>query len=342
MNDSDTDSLSWYMANVSEHYKFNLKLAYLNINSITNKIYEVKEMLGKEMFDILFIAESKLTLRPLQHYSPNLALGLYVETERKAAEDFVYRRAKFEPRDEESICLDVKDVNNSRFLVYGCYRSPGKCNEFVASMSSAAELMYKTRKGLLLIRDFNQDIYTNFVVNGLPNKNLLDLCHRFCFVNKITEPIRVTDITKSLLGVILVERHITSGNLQLGLSDHDLVFVVRKNKFPRPKPGLIEYRSIKNFDNEEFLTELENAPWGSAYCFSDVDDIWGHCSALYKNIFDRHGPVKNKWVRGDHRGYHLKFSTKSPGTIGCLNVTGRTQLTISGLRLSNSVTKSPR
>ena len=60
MNDSDTDSLSWYMANVREHYKFNLKLAYLNINSITNKIYEVREMLGKEMFDILFIAESKI------------------------------------------------------------------------------------------------------------------------------------------------------------------------------------------------------------------------------------------------------------------------------------------
>ena len=48
MNDSDTDSLSWYMANVSEYYKFNQKLAYLNINSITNKIDEVKEVLGKD------------------------------------------------------------------------------------------------------------------------------------------------------------------------------------------------------------------------------------------------------------------------------------------------------
>ena len=77
------------------------------------------------------------------------------------------------------------------------------------------------------------------------------------------------------------------------------VFVVRKNKFPRPKPGLIEYRSMKNFDNAEFLTELENAPWDSAYCFSDVDDIWGHWSALNKIVLDRHAPVKKKWVRGD-------------------------------------------
>ena len=208
----------------------------------------------------------KLTLRPLQHYSPNLALGSYAESERKAAEDFlvyfradlsVYRGAKLEPREVGSIWLDVKDVNNGRFLVCGCYRSPGKCNEleFMASMSSAAELMYKTRKELLLIGDFNQDMYTNFVENLLPNKNLVDLCHRFCFENKITELTRVTDRAKSLLDVILVshpEGYTTSGNMQLGLSDHDLVFVVGKNKFSRPKPRLIEYRSMKNFDNVEF------------------------------------------------------------------------------------------
>ena len=128
----------------------------------------------------------------------------------------VYRRAKLEPRDLESICLDVKDVNNSRFLVRGCYRLPGKCNEleFMASMSSAAEPMYKTRKELPLIGDFNQDMYTNFVENRLPNKNLVDFCHRFCSLNKITEPTRVTDRTKSLLDVILVghaERYIKSG-----------------------------------------------------------------------------------------------------------------------------------
>ena len=149
----------------------------------------------------------------------------------------------------------------------------------MASMSSAAELMYKTRKELFSIGGFNQDMYMNFVENRLPNKNLVDFRHRLCFVNKITELTRVTDRTKSVLDVILVshaERYITSGNLQLGLSDHDRVFVVRKSKLPRPKPRLIEYRSMKNFDNAEFLTELKRRPWGTT-----------------------HAPVKKKWVRSD-------------------------------------------
>ena len=38
-------------------------------------------------------------------------------------------------------------------------------------MSSAAELMYKTQKELVLIRDFNQDMYMNFAENRLPDRN---------------------------------------------------------------------------------------------------------------------------------------------------------------------------
>ena len=41
----------------------------------------------------------------------------------------VYRRAKLEPADIETICLGVKDTNRSRFLVCACCRSPGKCKE---------------------------------------------------------------------------------------------------------------------------------------------------------------------------------------------------------------------
>lgn len=43
--------------------------------------------------------------------------------------------------------------------------------EFMVSMSSAAKLMYKTRKELVLIRDFKQDMYMNFAENRLPDRN---------------------------------------------------------------------------------------------------------------------------------------------------------------------------
>lgn len=121
MNDSETDLSSGYMANVCGYYKFNLKLAYLNINNITNKIDEVKEMLGKGMFDILFIAESKIDSTTSTTLLAQPGFGLVHRDRKKGGGGLleyiraglsVYQRVKLEPRDVKLIRLEVKDVNN--------------------------------------------------------------------------------------------------------------------------------------------------------------------------------------------------------------------------------------
>ena len=84
-----------------------------------NKVDEVEEMLNKNLFDILFLAETKIdstvssTLPSQQGYR-------IVRKDR-------FRRSKLEPADIESICLDLQD-KKCRFIVCACYRSPGKCN----------------------------------------------------------------------------------------------------------------------------------------------------------------------------------------------------------------------
>ena len=40
------DSVDWFTSAVCGYYKSNIKIAYLNINSIQNKLDEVKEMLN--------------------------------------------------------------------------------------------------------------------------------------------------------------------------------------------------------------------------------------------------------------------------------------------------------
>ncbi|CAB3978457.1 Hypothetical predicted protein, partial [Paramuricea clavata] len=125
---------------------------------------------------------------------------------------------------------------------------------------------------------------------------------RFCLVNKITELTRVTDKTKTLIDVILTtydEHYSTAGSLSLGISNHDLVFIVRKNKLVRPKPWLIEFRSMKNFNHSKFLADLEMVPWDSVYLYDNADDVWNHWSTLYTEILDQHAPIKKKWVRSD-------------------------------------------
>ena len=112
-----------------------------------------------------------------------------------------YRRLKLESSDIESICLDVKDSNNSRFIVCACYRSPTKCKEsdFLVSLSAAAENMYNTRKELLLLGDFNMDMYENRDEGRFPDIRLVVFCNRFCFSNRFSEPSRVSKTSKSLI-----------------------------------------------------------------------------------------------------------------------------------------------
>ena len=105
----------------------------------------------------------------------------------------------------------------------------------------------------------------------LPENSLFkDFCERFCICNQIREPTRVTEKTKTFIVVILAshpERFAVWGNLELGLSGHDLVYVIQKSNTPRPTAREFVYRTMKNFKG----TELGRIP---AYAFDDVNDLW--------------------------------------------------------------------
>ena len=145
------DSTSWYKANICNYYKSNLKIAYLNINSIQNKLYEVKNMLKRNFFDILFVAESKIDNTFSNELLKQPGYRIIRRDRKKGAggliayvrEDLpVYRRRKLEPESVESICLDNMDAKKSRFIVCACYRSPEFCKvtNFVSGFCVFAQL----------------------------------------------------------------------------------------------------------------------------------------------------------------------------------------------------------
>ena len=101
------DSSERFYSNINSYYMSNIKIAHLNINSIQNKLDEVKNMLNRNMFDILFIGETKLDdtfpANLLQHPGYRLirqdrkrgAGGLMVFVRENLS---AYRRRKLEPQ----------------------------------------------------------------------------------------------------------------------------------------------------------------------------------------------------------------------------------------------------
>ena len=215
-------------------------------------------MLNRYLFDILFISETKLDSTTSDFFLRQPGYRTIQRDHKKGAggliafvrEDLpVCRRCKLEPELVESICLDVMGSRKARFIVCACYRSPKFCKiaDFISSLTSAAELMYRSREEILLIGDFNIDMLVRGNREDTENNSLKDFCDRFCLHNQIKETTRLTQKTMTLLDVILAshpERYVMCGNLHLGVSDHDLVYAVRKNKLARPNARVIEYRSM--------------------------------------------------------------------------------------------------
>lgn len=133
--------------------------------------------------------------------------------------------------------------------------------------------------------------------------NLLNFCDQSCLSNTILSPTRVTASTKMLLDVILVshpERFASSGTLHTGINDHDLIYIVRKQKLPKAIVRSIEYRSMKNFGEPVFVSALRDTPWDTAYVFDDVNDMYYHWESLLKQAIDDHAPIKCKKLKSNH------------------------------------------
>ena len=93
----------------------------------------------------------------------------------------------------------------------------------------------------------------------------------------IKDHTRITDISNTILDLIFVtnpDKVFSSGVHSLGLSDHSLIYLIRKNKKVHLAPRTIKSRSFKNFDDKDFVDTVKNLDWDKVTSCSDVDSAW--------------------------------------------------------------------
>ena len=126
-----------------------------------------------------------------------------------------------------------------------------------------------------------------------PDNRLSEYCDRFQLTDIVTVLTRITDTSSTLLDVILTthpQRFCCTTTLQLGISDHDMVVTIRKWKLPKPPPKLISYRSMKRFDTDIFLQDLNSVPWDCAFIHDDINDIWSGADGISPRLLKLAGP----------------------------------------------------
>ena len=94
------------------------------------------------------------------------------------------------------------------------------------------------------------------------------------------------------------ERVVTSGVLHLGISDHSLVYVVRKVAIKtKSRHRVVNIRSMKNFNVDRFKNELTSLPWSLVDNLENANDRWELWKSMFMNVVDNHAPLKRKRLR---------------------------------------------
>ena len=260
-------------------------MALLNINSLGKHIDELKALMVNKPLDILAINESKLD----QNDSNNsMVLSGYIlerrDRDKQGGGVCVYlrnsinykRRLDLEDNDLEMIVLEITKPNSEPFLISTWYRPPKSSLQLFEKFEFFLKKIDGKFKEIYILGDLN----CNFLSNPPDShtKYILDLVVNYQLTQIITDPTRVNINSKTLIDVFITsssESIISSGVYPLSISDHDLIYAIRKIGLPKGKPRYIECRNFKNFNEKQFKSSLKSAQWLIIKEFDDINN--GRC-----------------------------------------------------------------
>ena len=116
-----------------------------------------------------------------------------------------------------------------------------------------------------IMGDFNCNMLPASFYNA-NTQALLNITDIYNLKQLITEPTRITPLSRALIDVIftnLPDNFTCSGVSHIGISDHGLIYVDRKISSPPVIKGTstIMYRQFKNFNRHSFRSDILTQPW---------------------------------------------------------------------------------
>ena len=148
------------------------------------------------------------------------------------------------------------------------------------------------------------DSNCDFIRPNNGKRHLKDLFDTYSLTQIIDELTRTSQDTKTLIDHIATNRpELASDSVVIpcGISDHDIVYMVRKTKLPKVKlqPKTLTTRNLKNFDLVQFRTEVDNIPFDTIRdVSSDVNEPWQTWLDFFLAILNKHSPTVTLKIRG--------------------------------------------
>ena len=191
--------------------------------------------------------------------------------------------------------------NVKPFIVGTWYRPPGCGIEILNAFVTLLHHLETHDLETNIIGDFNYDISAN--PQNYQIKNFLELCNLYKYSQLIQVPTRVTASSSTLIDLFLTNnpcKFSHHGVSHILISDHSLIYAIRKSFISTGVPTIINSRQLRNFDPAMFRRDLALAPWQSVENITDLNVAWNAWRNMFLNICDSHAPFRRKKVRSSN------------------------------------------
>ena len=291
-----------------------LKMCCLNINSLVKHFDELKVFIESEAPHIFGINETKLDDTVTDE---ELRIENYHDVIRKDRNRHgggvafsVHKSISFSKlekvmiQDIEALPIKIKLPKCKPFVAITWYRPEGVVEVF-KKFETLISRIDTTNLECILMGDSN----CHFIRPNNGTRHLKDLFDTYSLTQIIDEPTRTTQDTKTLIDHIATNRPelaSDSGVIPCGISDHDIVYMVRKTKLPKVKlqPKTLTTRNFKNFDLVQFRAEVDNIPFDTIRdVSSDVNELWQTWLDVFLAILNKHSPTVTLKIRGKTAPY---------------------------------------
>ena len=308
----DEETLNQHCLNINNEK--GIKMAHLNINGIISKIDFLKVFISNNNFDIISLNETKIDMST---NDSEISIPQYVvfrkDRDRHGGGVLIYvhehlsskKLAHLAHKDFESLWVEIKIKSSHSIFVNTTYRPPrhGKDIEQITNLCSYFEKCFQSLPGknseIFILGDLN--------CNLLKRNTLCTILKEFMASSHLSQlirtPTRVTPSSSTLIDIIMTNSPCVrlAGVFEIGISDHDLIYVIRKSGKKRGGHKSITKRSFKNFNDINFLSSLRLLDWNRLWPVTDVQKACDIFNSLVLSVVKKHAPL------GTHR-----VSTKKP------------------------------
>lgn len=295
------------------NFKNKFIIGHINARSLNKSIEELREIIYKTFFDVLAISESWLTKNtPNGRFELNNYTVFRKDRKNKRGGGVLwyvrdhYKAKVIKTPDSDKLpeMLWIEVSTNGKKLALGClYKAPKIPYGVFANLYETILPIYTKYDDVVMVGDFNVNMLD---LNAYNTKFLLDvLIEPFSLKQLITKPTRITETSRTLIDLILVNKpdNVLFSNVcdAPGVSDHCFTYAAYSLKKEKFKPYTVTNRDFRNVDWTSFNNAMELAPWENIHYVVNVNDKVSILETYMNEILDKYAPYKTFVVKKPHQ-----------------------------------------